>query len=114
MKLNKKLHILWTSGDKQTAHMMVFMYAINSLTNRWWDEVTVIVWGPAVKLAAEDVSVQDKIKMARDTGVDVSACISCAAQFEVVDRLKELGIGVVPWGAALTELIQTNAPLITV
>ncbi|MDW7657926.1 MAG: DsrE family protein, partial [Bacillota bacterium] len=90
--MSRKLHILWTSNDVNTAHFMVFMYAINALTKHWWDEVTVIVWGASAKLVAENKAIQDKIEMAKHQGVKVSACIACATQLGVVDKLKELGL----------------------
>lgn len=31
-----ELIILWTSGDKEVALNMVFMYALNSKLNKWW------------------------------------------------------------------------------
>lgn len=112
--MSKKLHILWTSNDVNTAHFMVFMYAINALTKNWWDEVTVIIWGSSAKLVAEDKSMQDKIEMAKYLGVKVSACIACATQLGVVEKLKELGLEVIPWGQPLTDLIQNNEPLLSV
>lgn len=110
----KKLYILWTSNDVNTAHLMVFMYAINSLTKDWWDEVTIIIWGASAKLVAEDKSIQDKIEMAKSRGVHVSACINCAAQFGVVEKLRELDLEVVSWGQGLTELLQNHESILTV
>jgi len=40
-----KLNILWTNYNLITAEKMVFMYGINSKRNKWWDDVTIILWG---------------------------------------------------------------------
>ncbi|MCL2774655.1 MAG: DsrE family protein [Oscillospiraceae bacterium] len=108
------LHILWTSDNPITAHYMVFMYAVNALTNRWWEKVTVIIWGASAKLAATDETVRERIKMAQELGVVVTACYSCAIQLGVLDELHALGIETVGWGKPLSELLRSNAPLITI
>ena len=112
--MDKRLHILWTSDNPDTAHQMVFMYAINALINGWWDEVTVIVWGASAKLVAEDASIQDKIQLAMHHGVKVSACIACATQLGVMVQLLALGLEVIPWGLPLTELMQNGEHLLSV
>jgi hypothetical protein len=34
------LYFLWTNDDVITAEKMVFIYAINSMTRRWWEKIT--------------------------------------------------------------------------
>ena len=74
------LYILWTNGDPVTAEKMVFMYGINSLLQKWWEKVTLIVWGTPTKVAAENPEIQKLIREARDAGVHVTACKACADQ----------------------------------
>lgn len=112
--MKKRLNILWTTNNKETAHLMVFMYAINSLTNHWWDEVKIIIWGSSAKLVAEDTTIQYKIELAKNQGVELSACIACATQYGVVNKLKELGIEVIPWGEPLTELLKADEYILSV
>lgn len=112
--MSNKLNILWTSDNPNTAHLMVFMYAINSITKGWWNEVTVIIWGASAKLVAEDKAIQEKIKMAEHSGVKVSACLACATQFGVVEHLTSLGIEVKYWGESLTELIKNNEYILSI
>ena len=112
--MNDKLTILWTNGDPNTAHHMVFMYAINSLMRGWWQEVTIVIWGAPAKLVAEDESIQENIKIAQHQGVKISACVACATQFGVVENLKSQGIEVIPWGQPLTEIIKNKEHLITI
>lgn len=109
-----KLNMLWVNDNPLTAHTMVFMYAINSLQKDWWDEVDVIIWGATAKLVAEDITVQERIKLAQIAGVKVVACISCATQFGVVEDLKKLGIDVKPMGEPLTEILKNDEKLITI
>lgn len=108
------LHILWTNADLSTAQQMVLMYATNSLLQSWWDEVTVIIWGAAAKLVAEDSLIQESIQVAQNLGVKFSACVACAHQLGVVEQLRKLGIEVKPWGEPLTEILQKQGNLLTV
>lgn len=110
----KHLNILWTNADPLTSHNMVMMYATNSLTHQWWDEVTVIIWGATAKYVAEDEKIQERIRMAMHVGVKFSACVACAENLGVTKLLEDMGIEVIPWGAPLTELLQSGAPLLTV
>lgn len=110
----KKLYILWTNADILTSIHMVFMYARNSMLRGWWDEVTVIIWGATAKLAAENESIMDEIKIARNVGVHVSACIACARQLGVEDALEKQGIEIIPWGEPLTEILKSGEKLLTI
>lgn len=114
MSDKEKLHILWTNADVLTSQLMVMMYATNSIKNDWWDEVTVIIWGATAKLAAENDTIQQYIKIAQQVGVRFSACEACARQLGVTDDLKALDIEVKYWGEPLTGLLRENARLLTV
>lgn len=109
-----KLSILWVNDNPDTAHSMVFMYAINGIQKGWWSEIDVIIWGPTAKLVAENKSIQEKINMAKFAGVNVIGCISCATQFGVVDELTSLNIELKPMGEPLTDILQKDEKLITI
>ncbi len=110
----KKLNILWTNDSIDTALKMVFMYSTNSMLKNWWDELDLIIWGATAKLAAEDASIQEAIKTAQEAGVKVLACIACANQFGVTEKLESLGIDVKPMGLPLTEILQNGEKLLTI
>lgn len=109
-----KLTILWTNADKITAEKMVMMYAINSKTHQWWDEVTVLIWGATAKLTAEDLLIQQNIEMAQHVGVNFIACKACADQLGVSDALTALGIEVTYTGELLTNILKEGEKLITI
>ncbi|MDR0468805.1 MAG: DsrE family protein [Peptococcaceae bacterium] len=111
---SNELHILWTTGDPDTARYMLMMYSTNSMLNHWWDNVTVIIWGASAKLVAENDMIHELIKTAQHAGVKFSACIGCARQLDVYDKLAALGIEIIPWGVPLTELLKSGGTLLTV
>ena len=111
---NAHLYVLWTNDNPITAEKMVFMYTTNSLIHGWWEKVTLIVWGAPAKLVGEDVGIQSKIKDAQAAGVHVTACKACADQLGVTETLEALDIEVKYWGQPLTELLKSDARLITI
>ncbi len=104
--MKKHLYIIWTNADPVTAEHMVMMYSTNAKLNDWWDEVTVVVWGATQKLLVENKAVQLKMEIARQAGVEFSACISCARNLNLVDKMEELGIECIRWGQRTSEIIQ--------
>jgi hypothetical protein len=114
MNTDDKLFILWTSGDPDTFHEMVFMYAFNAIKYGWWKAVTVVIWGASAKLAGHERPVQLELLEMIAGGVQVEACKACADDLGVSERLTALGIEVRYWGEALTEVIKSDAKLITV
>jgi hypothetical protein len=101
------LAIVWTSGDRDVALKMVFMYTLNAKSRGWADEVELIVWGPSSKLVSHDVELQEQIAAMRDAGVILKACKACSDSYGVSDKLQELGIEVKYMGVELTELISS-------
>ena len=57
-----ELFVLWTSGDRETALSMVFMYTHNSKLRGWWEDVTLIVWGASTKLLIQDEELQGRVR----------------------------------------------------
>ena len=112
--MKDELHILWTNADLITSEKMVCMYARNAMLNQWWKKVTLIIWGDTAKLVAENETIQFKMEELKLAGVHLTACVSCADQLGVSDKLRGLGVEVKRWGALLTELIKNGEPLLSV
>lgn len=107
------LLIVWTSGDPDVAHKMVFMYAFNAQKNEWWDQVTLLIWGPSAKLSSEDKDIQESLKNMKEQGVELLACKGCADQYGVASKLEELGIEVKYTGTYLTDFIKSGKKVVT-
>jgi hypothetical protein len=103
-----RLAVLWTSGDADVAHKVAFMYAHNAKKAGWFDEVTLIVWGPSQHILVGDKDLQAKVKAMQEDGVVVEACIACAMEYGVMDQLKALGITVRGMGVPLTNYLKSD------
>ena len=111
---DESLYILWTNADPVTAEKMVFMYAKNCMKFKTWEKVTIIVWGATTKLVAEDEAIQAQVRYLQDLGVHFTACVTCAVELGVEEKIGELGIDLVKWLYPLTALIKGKKNLITV
>jgi hypothetical protein len=114
MEDKRTLHILWTNSDLETSRYMVMMYARNSMLRQWWGGVTVIIWGATARLVAENEIIQDEMKTAAQAGVKFTACIACARQLGVTEKLEALGVEVISWGPPLTDILRDHGHLLTV
>ncbi len=114
MQSPESLYILWTTSEVETFDEMVFMYAFNAKKQKWWNKITVIIWGASAKLAGNDEVVQLKIKDLINGGVHVSACKACAEDLGVSKLLEDIGVEVKYWGNPLTEVLKSDAKLLTI
>jgi len=110
---NDRLLVIWSSADREVALSMVFMYTLNAKLHQWWDEVTLLVWGPSDRLLVEDRELRDHVKQMIDAGVRVIACKACADGFGVTEQLESLGIDVFYTGEFLTNWLKSDAHIIT-
>lgn len=108
-----KLVIVWTSDDPYLAERMVLMYAHAAKNNDWFNEVTLIIWGPSAKMVSENVKIQKKLKVMQKDGVEIQACIACAGAYDVVDDLKNLDFEVKGMGKPLTDYLKSDAKVLT-
>ena len=108
-----RLAVLWTSGDREVALKVAFMYTLNAKTQGWFDEVTLIVWGPSSNLLAHDPELQDHVREMAEAGVEVVACRACADSYGVSEELESLGIEVKYMGVALTEMLKGDWEVLT-
>lgn len=102
------LVVLWTSGDREVALNMVFMYTLNAKRRMWWGDVRLIVWGPSAKLLSEDRELQGEIAQMIEAGVVLEACKACADRYGVSADLEQLGIDVRYMGIPLTEYLKNG------
>lgn len=108
-----RLAVLWTSGDRDVALKMVFMYTLNAKRRAWFDEVQLIVWGPSSKLLSVDEELQAAVAEMEEAGVELVACKACADSYGVSGKLEELGVEVKYMGAPLTEMLKGDWVVVT-
>lgn len=105
--------IVWTSGDREVALKLVYMYAANAAKREWMDHVMLLVWGPSAKLLSVDRELQEGLKELEAAGVELVACKACADLYGVSDTLAGLGIDVKYAGKLLADIQKDGWHVLT-
>jgi len=100
------LVVVWSSGDREVATKMAFLYTLNAKRRDWWKHVTLIVWGPSAKLLTEDSELQGRIEEMREAGVGLKACKACSDSYGVSESLEKLGVEVQYMGEPFTQILK--------
>lgn len=111
--MSNNLVVLWTSGDRDVALKMTFMYSLAAQTNGWWKNITLVIWGPSALLAAHDSEIRESLRKMREAGVRVEACGACSSSYGVSEDLAAQGIEVRGMGRPLTEYIEEGREVLT-
>ena len=108
-----RLAVLWTSCDPEVATKVAFMYTLNAKRQGWFDEVTLIVWGPSSKLLSENEEIQAGVAEMAEVGVEIVACKACADSYGVSEVLEGLGVDVKYMGRPLTDMLKGDYKVLT-
>ncbi|MDK2887080.1 MAG: hypothetical protein PWP54_1660 [Thermosipho sp. (in: thermotogales)] len=102
-----KLAIIWTTAEKQVFDEVIFPYLYNSKEQKWWDDLTLIIWGPSENLVVENTAIKEKIKLLKEKGIKILACKWCADNHKITEKLSELA-EVIYVGNSTTEILKGN------
>ncbi len=108
-----KLTVLLTTGEKEVAMRMLFIYLMSARSMGWWDEIHLLIWGPSAKLVADDPEIQEEIDLTLQSGITVEACIGCTTTYGITEKIQSLGIGTRYLGEELTHALKGEGKVIT-
>jgi len=86
-KESTDLLVLWSSGDRDIAMNMVFMYTFNSKKNGWWENIRFLIWGASSKLLSTDKELQQAV--ANATAKALAAREESVKQIPFWEQLRE-------------------------
>lgn len=86
--------ILWSSGDPDVFHNCILPYSAYSCEKHCWKDVTLIMWGPSVRLLSENVDLQVDLGELISKGLKVKACEIAAQRYHVKNQLERIGVEV--------------------
>jgi hypothetical protein len=104
-----KLLIVWTNGDKEVAMKLPLLYGSVILERGYWEKAHLMIWGPSIKLAAEDPEIRQRLQQMQDSGVTMSACIVCSDDYGATEALEALGVVTTHTGEMLTDCLKDEA-----
>jgi hypothetical protein len=108
----ERLVVLWRSGDPETFHHALYTFTLNAKRFRWFEEVTVYVWGPSEKLLLEDGEIQAKVAKLRQAGVEVIAEIDPAIEYDIELELRKV-VPVTILSQRLVEHLKSGGRILT-
>jgi hypothetical protein len=108
-----RLVVIWSSADPEVAHNMVFMYTGNAKRRAWFDDVTLVIWGPSARVLVADESLQSGIRQIMGCGVRVMACRKCAENYGIQDWLLAMGIESIYIGETLSNFLKEGRHVLT-
>jgi len=111
--MKNKLLIVWTSADIEVARKMILLYGSVILPRGYWDEATIMIWGPSAKLLAQSSELQERVNLVQETGVKFNCCVVCSDDYGVSEKLASLGIEMIHTGEMLTQALQSDWKVIT-
>ncbi len=106
--MKNKLLIVWSSGEIEVAKKLILLYGSVMLPRGYWDEATIMIWGPSANLLAQDKELQKQFKVVQETGVKFNACVVCTDEDGISDKLQELGVELIHTGEMLTQALQSD------
>jgi hypothetical protein len=89
------------------------MYTNAAKNAKWFDDVTLIVWGPSSRILAGDKELQAKVKAMMASGVHVEACVACADMYGVAEVLRGMGVTVKGMGKPLSDMLKSDTKVLT-
>ena len=108
-----KLLVVWSSGDRDVALNMVFMYTYNAKKQGWWENIRFLIWGASSKLLSEDKELQQELQKMKEVGIELLACKACADRYGVSKTLQDMGIEVKYMGVGLTDMLKSGWTTLT-
>jgi len=106
--MRNKLLIVWSSGEIEVAKKLILLYGSVMLPRGYWDEATIMIWGPSANLLAKDEELQKQFKVVQETGVKFNACVVCTDEDGISKKLKDLGVELIHTGEMLTQALQSD------
>ncbi len=88
----ESITILWSSGNPDVFDNIIWPYFHYSCEQRCWKDMTLFVWGNAVRQIAEHEAWQDKLALLISKGLKVKACRLSSEQCHATDLLKTMGV----------------------
>jgi hypothetical protein len=101
-----KVFAIISDSDREQILEVSLVYTLNCAKKKWLDEVKIIFFGPAEKLAAFDIQVQERVKEIKGYNVEVLACKWCSDRYGVTPQLEAQGIKVIYVGPVISNLIK--------
>ena len=104
--MKENLLIVWTNGDIEVANKFPLLYSSVILDRGYWKTAHLMLWGPSIKLAKDNIQIQEQLIKIQKTGVKMSACVVCVEDYDATSILNDLNIEITHTGELLTSALK--------
>lgn len=104
-----EVDLLWTDEDRDVFTESIVPYSHRYLDGKSGKELNLIIWGPAIKVLAENDQLQNKLASMIDKGLTVKTSQFLTDQYGVTEQLKQIGVEVGKTDNVLTETLTEDA-----
>jgi len=84
--------ILWSSNDPDVFYNCIMPYYNYSCEKHCWKEMNLLMWGPSVRLLAENQDLQIDLSELISRGLNVKASKYSMDKFKVTEKMSRLGV----------------------
>ncbi len=110
--MSDRVVVIISTSDAEKAKAGL-MYAVNSASQGWMEDVKLIFFGPAQDLLLSDIEIKDYVIQFREAKGKVTACKFIAERDENAKEISSLGVDVEYVGSMISDLIKDGyTPLI--
>ena len=103
--MTDKIVVIISTSDPEKA-LTGMMYAINTVKNRWMEEVKLFFFGPAGELLLKDLALQQSLKDYHAINEAAVACKFLADRNKTGEQIAALGMKVEYVGKMISNLIK--------
>ncbi|MBS3808006.1 MAG: hypothetical protein KGY60_10920 [Bacteroidales bacterium] len=86
--------VMWSSADPEIFNNCVAPFCRGSSNQKQYKNVTLFIWGPAIRELADNKQLQSRVVDLMSNGVDVKACQSACENYHATEEIAPLGVEV--------------------
>ena len=88
----ENLLIVISTDNDDSIMKFPLLYGGVSLPREYWKRVHIMFWGASIKRVKSNELIRNKVQNIQIDGVEFSACIVCAEDYDAVSKLEEIGV----------------------
>jgi len=106
----KKENLLIVISTENIDSILKFplLYGGVSIPRGYWKRVHIMFWGASIKSVVKSKKIRKKVKEIQKDGVEFSACIVCAQEYNAVKKLEKNSIICNHTGELLNKALQND------
>lgn len=105
----ENLLLVVSTNSVDTILKFPLLYGGVSMPRGYWEKVHVMFWGESIDVVAKTKSIQERVLQVQKEGVEFSACVVCAQDYEATKTLEAIGVVCTHTGELLTHALKDES-----